>query len=168
MVIRTTCSGGHGDGGQHVQSLWGWLVNEKDDDIIVHNLLDMRADAVPEIIPLTSPQGEIVRIANEVAAFVKHGMPKRDLLLLYSDGEGAKSLILAIEADSVTSQMRNKEIAHAVKNSKRILHIVIRDAGLRMIHPEISKPSWKFCHEGQGDFNQAIEEAFITIYADYE
>jgi pyruvate/2-oxoglutarate/acetoin dehydrogenase E1 component len=27
MVIRTTCGGGYGDGGQHEQSLWGWLAH---------------------------------------------------------------------------------------------------------------------------------------------
>ena len=54
------------------------------------DLLDMPAGTFPEIIPLTSPQDEIARIANEVAAFVKHGMSKRDLLLLHSDGEVVK------------------------------------------------------------------------------
>ena len=27
MVIRATCGGGYGDGGQHEQSLWGWLAH---------------------------------------------------------------------------------------------------------------------------------------------
>ncbi len=27
LVIRTTCGGGYGDGGQHEQSLWGWLAH---------------------------------------------------------------------------------------------------------------------------------------------
>ena len=27
MVIRTTCGGGYGDGGQHEQTLWGWLAH---------------------------------------------------------------------------------------------------------------------------------------------
>ncbi len=27
MVIRTACGGGYGDGGQHEQSLWGWLAH---------------------------------------------------------------------------------------------------------------------------------------------
>jgi pyruvate/2-oxoglutarate/acetoin dehydrogenase E1 component len=27
LVIRTACSGGYGDGGQHEQSLWGWLAH---------------------------------------------------------------------------------------------------------------------------------------------
>jgi pyruvate dehydrogenase E1 component beta subunit len=27
LVVRTTCGGGYGDGGQHEQSLWGWLAH---------------------------------------------------------------------------------------------------------------------------------------------
>lgn len=27
LVIRTPCGGGYGDGGQHMQSLWGWLAH---------------------------------------------------------------------------------------------------------------------------------------------
>ena len=27
VVIRTTCGGGYGDGGQHAQTLWGWLAH---------------------------------------------------------------------------------------------------------------------------------------------
>ncbi len=27
MVVRASCSGGYGDGGQHQQSLWGWLAH---------------------------------------------------------------------------------------------------------------------------------------------
>lgn len=27
VVVRTTCGGGYGDGGQHEQSLWGWLAH---------------------------------------------------------------------------------------------------------------------------------------------
>ena len=27
MVIRASCGGGYGDGGQHEQSLWGWLAH---------------------------------------------------------------------------------------------------------------------------------------------
>jgi pyruvate dehydrogenase E1 component beta subunit len=27
LVVRTTCGGGYGDGGQHEQTLWGWLAH---------------------------------------------------------------------------------------------------------------------------------------------
>jgi hypothetical protein len=73
------------------------LAEEKDDDILVPDLLNMPSGAFPEIIPLTSPQDEITRIANEVAGFVKRGYPKRHLLLFHTDGQGVRSLIQAID-----------------------------------------------------------------------
>lgn len=72
------------------------LAEEKDDDILVPDLLNMPNGVFPQIIPLTSPQDEIVRIANEVADFVKKGMPKSHLLVLHING--VDDLIQAIEA----------------------------------------------------------------------
>ncbi len=72
------------------------LTDEKDDDILAPGLLNMPASVFTEIIPLTSPQDEISRLANEVAGFVKQGYPKKHLLLLHSDGNSVKSLIQAI------------------------------------------------------------------------
>ncbi len=72
------------------------LADEKDDDILAPDLLNMPNGAFPQIIPLTSPQDEIIRIANEVADFVKKGMPKRHLLVLHTNG--VDDLIQAIEA----------------------------------------------------------------------
>ncbi len=73
------------------------LANEKDDDILAPDLMNMPGGAFPQVIPLTSPQDEIVRVANEVADFVNQGLPKKHLLLLHPDGEGVKRLIQAIE-----------------------------------------------------------------------
>jgi len=72
------------------------LVDEKDDDILTPDLLNMPNGAFPQIILLTSPQDEIIRIANEVADFVRNGMPKRHLLVLYTNE--VDDLIQAIEA----------------------------------------------------------------------
>lgn len=72
------------------------LADEKDADILAPDLLNMPTGVFPEIIPLTSPQDEITRLANEVAGFVKQGYPKKHLLLLHSDGNGVKSLVQAI------------------------------------------------------------------------
>lgn len=72
------------------------LADEKDDDILAPDLFNMPAGVLPEIIPLTSPQDEITRLANEVTGFVKQGFPKQHLLLLHSDGNGVKSLVQAI------------------------------------------------------------------------
>ncbi len=73
------------------------LADEKDDDILVPDLLNMPNGAFPQIIPLTSPQDEIARVANEVESLVKQGFPKKNFLLLHSDGVGVKNLIQAID-----------------------------------------------------------------------
>jgi hypothetical protein len=73
------------------------LAEEKDDDILVPDLLDMPNGVVPQLIPLSSPQDEIARAANEVADFVRQGLPRKDLLLLHPDGEGVKALVQAID-----------------------------------------------------------------------
>lgn len=71
------------------------LADEKDDDILVPDLLNMPNGVFPQIIPLTSPQDEIIRIANEVADFVTKGMPKSHLLVLHANG--VDDLVQAIE-----------------------------------------------------------------------
>jgi superfamily I DNA/RNA helicase len=73
------------------------LREEKDDDILVPDLLNMPNGAFPQIITLTSPQDEIARVANEAASLVKQGLPNGHLLLLHSDGWGVKNLIQAID-----------------------------------------------------------------------
>jgi hypothetical protein len=73
------------------------LAEEKDDDILVPDLLNMPNGAFPQIITLTSPQDEIARVANEVTSLVKQGFPRKHLLLLHSDGWGVKNLIQAID-----------------------------------------------------------------------
>jgi superfamily I DNA/RNA helicase len=72
------------------------LAEEKDEDILAPDLLNMPNGPFPQIIPLTSPQDEIARIANEVADFVKRGYPKKHLLLLHVDGQGVSSLVRAV------------------------------------------------------------------------
>ena len=82
--------------------------------------------------------------------------------------EETEIFLFLVSPDSARSEWCNKEIAHAVKNGKRILPIVIRDAELKDIHPEISKRNCIFCRDGQDDFNKAIEETRKTIQTDYE
>ena len=72
------------------------LSEEKDEDILAPDLLNMPNGSFPQIIPLTSPQDEITRVANEVEIFVRQGCPRKDLLLLHTEGQGVSSLIQAI------------------------------------------------------------------------
>jgi WD40 repeat protein len=87
---------------------------------------------------------------------------------IYRGIEEADAFLFLISPDSVASEMCNREIAHAVKNGKRILPIVVRDAERRVVPDEISKRNWLFCRDGQDDFNKAIEETQTTIHTDYE
>jgi len=73
------------------------LSEEKDEDILVPDLLNMPNGAFPQIITLTSPQDEIARVTNEVTNLVKQGFPRKHLLLLHSDGWGVRNLIQAID-----------------------------------------------------------------------
>ncbi len=72
------------------------LPEEKDDDILVPDLFNMPTGAIPQLIPLTSSQDEIARVANEVAVFVENGYPKKHLLLLHANGHSVQTLIDAI------------------------------------------------------------------------
>ncbi|MBK9007035.1 MAG: DEAD/DEAH box helicase [Anaerolineae bacterium] len=73
------------------------LAEEKDDDILAPDLLNMPNGKFPQIISLTSPQDEIARVANEVQSLVKQGFPKKQMLLLHGDGWGVNNLIQAID-----------------------------------------------------------------------
>lgn len=72
------------------------LPDEKDEDILVPDLLNMPTGVIPEMIALASSQDEIARVVNEVAEFIREGYPKKHLLLLHANGQGVKSLIEAI------------------------------------------------------------------------
>jgi WD40 repeat protein len=87
---------------------------------------------------------------------------------IYRGIEEADAFLFLISPDSVKSEMCNKEIAHAVKNGKRMLPIVLHDTDRKIIHPEIAKRNWIFCRHGQDDFDKAIKETYETIHTDYE
>lgn len=72
------------------------LSEEKDDDILAPDMLNMPNGVFPQVITLTSPQDEIARVANEVNNFLKEGFPRQHLLLLHVSGQGAQALIQAI------------------------------------------------------------------------
>jgi hypothetical protein len=82
--------------------------------------------------------------------------------------EEADIFLFLVSPSSTQSEWCNKEIAHAVKNGKRILPVIILDIQLKNIHPEISKRNCISCIEGQTDFDKAISEISQTIRTDYE
>jgi WD40 repeat protein len=92
---------------------------------------------------------------------------------IYRGIEEADAFLFLLSPDSVTSEMCNREIAHAVENGKRILPIVIRDTEVdnflfENAKEEISKRNWIFCRDEQDDFDKAIDEIQTTIHTDYD
>jgi hypothetical protein len=73
------------------------LSEEKDEDVLVPDMLNMPNGAFPQVISLTSAQDEIARVANEVAEFLHQGCPRRHLLVLHANGKGSQALIQAID-----------------------------------------------------------------------
>lgn len=87
---------------------------------------------------------------------------------IYRAIEEADAFLFLISPDSIISQMCNREIAHAVKNGKRILPIVVREIETTRIPGEVSKYQWILCRKEQDDFDRAIEDIRVTIRTDYE
>jgi superfamily I DNA/RNA helicase len=65
---------------------------QADEDILAADLADMPFGALPEMLPLTSPQDEITRVTNEIAAFASQGMPLKHLLVLHANWHGVDAL----------------------------------------------------------------------------
>ena len=98
---------------------------------------------------------------------------------IYHGIEGAEAFLFLISLDSVTSKVCNQEIAHAVKNGKRILPIFIAKVNNDGIYSvideflfeeqkeEINRLNFIKCREGIDDFDEVINEIVNTINTDY-
>lgn len=98
--------------------------------------------------------------------------------------EEADSFLFLISDYSVTSQICNEEIDHALKNGKRIIPILIgntkegkvyKDAReitnnfiFQHLKSEINRRNFIFCREDLDEFNKSIEQIQTTIRADYK
>ena len=99
---------------------------------------------------------------------------------IYRGIEEADAFLFLISLDSVTSEMCNKEILHAVKNGKRILPIFIANVENKEVYnvtekflqqkskEEINRRNFIFCRDSKDDFEKAIEETISTIHTDFE
>jgi superfamily I DNA/RNA helicase len=72
------------------------LAGESDEDILAPDLFDMPNGVLPQVISLASAQDETARVANEVEAFVRQGLPRQHLLVLHANGRGVAALKEAI------------------------------------------------------------------------
>ena len=80
--------------------------------------------------------------------------------------EGADTFVFVISPDSAASEVCQDEISYAAQNGKRIVPLVLRDAGSE-IHDDIGKINWIFMRE-QDDFSAAFELLTTAIDTDLE
>jgi pyruvate/2-oxoglutarate/acetoin dehydrogenase E1 component len=65
MVVRAACSGGYGDGGQHEQSLWGWLAHIPGLTVVVPST---PADAGGLMLAALGHDGPVIYLEHKLLA----------------------------------------------------------------------------------------------------
>lgn len=65
MVVRSACGGGYGDGGQHEQSLWGWLAHIPGLAVVVPST---PADAGASMLAAVEHDGPVVFLEHKLLA----------------------------------------------------------------------------------------------------
>jgi hypothetical protein len=94
--------------------------------------------------------------------------------------EEADAFLFLVSGHSVISKPCNLEIAHALKNGKRILPIFISNVENNGVYDiterflneesknEINRRNFIFCRDGLDDFEAAVSETRETIQTDYQ
>ncbi|NIM92139.1 MAG: TIR domain-containing protein [Anaerolineales bacterium] len=80
--------------------------------------------------------------------------------------EQADSFVFIISPSSVSSEICEKEIAHAAKNNKRLIPIVINDIDDRLVPPYLAPLNWIFFKEEDEAFRSAVEDLITAIQTD--
>ena len=94
--------------------------------------------------------------------------PSRDWWDEIKNGiEEADVFVFLVSPDSVRSKVCGEEIAHAVKNGKRLIPIVVRNVTPNEALPDISKLNWIFFQEDDS-FEQSFQKLDEAIHTDFE
>ncbi len=93
--------------------------------------------------------------------------PSADWLAeVYEAIEGSDSFIFIISPTSVGSEICSLEIAHATKNNKRLIPIVIGDIDASVVPPRLATLNWIFFKEEDAAFQKASQELITAIQVD--
>ena len=82
--------------------------------------------------------------------------------------EEANIFIFIISPDSIASKVCGEELAHAVKNGKRIIPVVARDVDMANIPASISHVNWVFFSRPQDKFEEAHQKLMVAIHTDFD
>jgi len=92
--------------------------------------------------------------------------PSADWLAeVYEAIEGADTFIFVISDTSVNSEICSLEIAHAEKNNKRLIPIVVNEIDPTSVHPTLAALNWIFFKEDD-EFQSAVQSLIDAIQID--
>lgn len=81
--------------------------------------------------------------------------------------ERSDAFIFLISPDSAISEVCKVEIAHAIKNNKRIIPILVRDVDTKTVVESIRGLNWIYIRESD-DFSDGVEKVKLAISLDIE
>ncbi|MFO7696080.1 MAG: TIR domain-containing protein [Anaerolineae bacterium] len=84
---------------------------------------------------------------------------------VYQAIEQADTFVFLISQSSVASEICSLEVAHASRNSKRLIPVVINDIDPHQVTPELAALNWLFFRE-QDDFSQVLQDLIHAIQTD--
>ena len=96
LVIRCACGGGYGDGGQHEQSLWGWLAHIPGISVVVPST---PADAGGLLLAAIEYDGPVVYLEHKLLA---------DYWLDYMGGSTRKTVQFDVPGDGALGPVPHK------------------------------------------------------------
>lgn len=87
---------------------------------------------------------------------------------VYDAIEGADSFVFIISPAAVKSEICEKEIAHAAKNNKRLIPIVIDQIDPQLVPTSLALLNWIFFNKDeQAAFNAAVQDLLQAIQTDH-
>lgn len=81
--------------------------------------------------------------------------------------EETDAFLFLISPDSAASKVCGQEIDYAVKNSKRIIPLIVRDTKGDESPAQLNHLNWIFFRE-QDDFNASLQKLLTAIHTDYD
>ncbi|MBM4453714.1 MAG: pyruvate dehydrogenase [Chloroflexi bacterium] len=96
LVVRAACGGGYGDGGQHEQSLWGWLAHIPGLTVVVPS---NPADAGGLLLSAIEDEGPVVYMEHKLLA---------DYWLDYLGGGSRKTVQFDVPKDGASGPVPDK------------------------------------------------------------
>lgn len=85
---------------------------------------------------------------------------------VYEAIEKADTFVFLISQASVESEVCGLEVAHAIKNNKRLVPVVLNDVDPKRVTPELAALNWLF-FRSQDDYSQVLQDLIHVIQTDY-